>query len=302
MRSEIERYLKEHNINKSEFAEKVGINRATVSQYLSGVSVSEKARHKIEETYLDIAAETAEAEPMTFDGVLRCGDLLQTHDAQGVISVCQSCQDFIGMGMITGRSGYGKSFALKYYARGAKVAYIECNESMTARDLIKAIERVLSLPHIAGSVDDRMDNIKDFFRANSGYLLIIDEADKLITKYTQKKAEILRNIFDQSEMGLVLAGESALRKMIGTYIPRVANRIAFKYELSGLNGEEARCYISERVFDDAASNEMIRRATNERNGCFRLLNRTMENVKRMTSEGEVITLGAVQRASAMMMV
>ena len=38
----------------------------------------------------------------------------------------------------------------------------------------------------------RVHGIRDFFNTNKGYLLIIDEADKLVSKYTQKKMEILR--------------------------------------------------------------------------------------------------------------
>lgn len=303
MRGNIERYLDRNGITITEFAREVDVNRATVSQYLKGADISETARCKIEDGFDDMVADedvVGVLEEQTAY-IPRTGNLLHTRDAQGVIAVCQSCQDYIGMGMITGKSGFGKSFALKCYAKSAKVAYIECNESMTARDLIKAIERRLTLPHISGSVDDRMDNIKDFFNANRGYLLIIDEADKLITKYTQKKAEILRNIFDQTEIGLVLAGEPALKRMVGTYIPRVANRIAFRYELEGLSADEARSYISERRFEDGASGEMVRRATNERYGCFRLLNRTLENVKRVIPGDEVITLDAVRKASAMMM-
>ena len=306
MRAKIDGYLKRTGMSISAFAEESGVNRAVVSQYLSGKAVSQTAERKIEDYYEEIikVPEGSVNEEATSDTerVVKAGELLLTTDAQGVISVCQSCQDFIGMGMVTGRSGFGKSFALKFYAKSPKVAYIECNESMSARDLIKAIERVLSLPHISGSVDDRMDNIKDFLNANRGYLIIIDEADKLITKYTQKKAEILRNIFDQTEIGLVLAGESALAKMIGTYIPRVANRIAFRYELGGIQKSEAQSYISERVFEEEAASEMVRRATNERYGCFRLLHRTLENVKRISPGNEVITLDDVRRASAMMMI
>ena len=299
MRNEISQFLEKQGINRTAFAKMVDINRATVSQYLSGAEVSPAAREKIEEKYLELSFEEGENGKM--NSVATTRGLLHTRDAQGVIAICQSCQDYIGLGMITGRSGFGKSFALKFYAKGAKVAYIECNESMTARDLVKAIERRLSLPHIMGSVNDRMDNIKEFFNANKGYLLIIDEADKLITKYTQKKAEILRSIFDQAEIGLVLAGEPALGRMIGTYLPRLANRVAFKYDLGGLDADEVVSYIAERDFDEKASAEMVRRATNDRCGCFRLLSRTMDNVKRMTEDEELVTLEMVQKASSMMM-
>ena len=225
--------------------------------------------------------------------------LCQTSDSLGVMAVCQSCQDYMGLGIIAGRSGFGKTFTLKFYAKSPKVCYIECNESMNARDLVKAIEKTLALPHITGSIDDRLDNIKDFFNSNSGYLLIIDEADKLITKYTQKKAEILRSIFDQSDVGLVLAGEPTLQKMIKQYIPRMANRVDFSYELLGLSKNEVSKYISGYEFDEEAESEMVRRATNEKNGCFRLLDRTFKNVTRVANG--VVTIDTVRQASSMML-
>ncbi len=294
MRETIERYILENGLSRAEFATLVDINRSYISTYLSGGSLPNGTAEKIEERFLELIRPTKTAAATS--------DFLRTADAMGVIAVCQSCQDYMGMGILIGRSGFGKTYALKYYAKGAKVCYIECNESMTARDLIKAMERAIGLPHLSGSIDDRLDTIKEFFNANRGYLLIIDEADKLITKHTQKKAEILRNIFDQADMGLVLAGEPALEKMVRTYIPRMANRIDFHFELSGLLNDEVREYTAELELDEEAQGEILRRATNSKNGCFRLLNRTWENVKRIATYEEVVGIDTVQQASAMMMI
>lgn len=303
-------YMDKTGVNKARFAEILGINRTSVVQYLNGrhEDMAQGTINKIEDAIMKIvssgdenAQESCTAQ-VEFSGKRRRGAIVQTSDAGGVMAVCQSCQDYMGLGVITGRSGFGKSYSLKYYAKSPRCAYIECNESMNARDLVKSIEKALSLPHISGSIDDRLDNIKDFFNTNDGYLLIIDEADKLITKYTQKKAEILRNIYDQSDMGLVLAGEMTLAKMIRQYIPRLANRIDFSYTLGGLEESEVLEYISGGEFDDAATAELIRRATNEKTGCFRLLNRTYENVMRLAGESDtVITADMVREASGMML-
>ena len=55
--------------------------------------------------------------------------------------------------------------------------------------------------------------------------------------------------------------------------------------------------------DEAAMGELISRATNNNNGCFRLLNRTLNNVLRVLRErGETkVTLKIVSEASSMMM-
>lgn len=303
-------YMAKTGTTKARFSELLGINRASVVQYLNGrhEEMAQGTINKIEEAIERLVAaeeendESEKSEARKQPQRRKRDAIVQTADAVGVMAVCQSCQDYMGLGVITGRSGFGKSYSLKYYAKSPRCAYVECNESMNARDLTKSIEKALSLPHISGSIDDRLDNIKDFFNTNDGYLLIIDEADKLITKYTQKKAEILRNIYDQSDMGLVLAGEMTLAKMIRQYIPRLANRIDFSYTLGGLEKSEVLEYISCGEFDEAAEAELVRRATNEKTGCFRLLNRTYENVMRLADgSGDVITADMVREASAMML-
>lgn len=135
-----------------------------------------------------------------------------------------------------------------------------------------------------GTIWSRVNRIRDFFNANEGYLLIIDEADKLINKYTQKKMEIIRGIFDQSEVGIVIAGEPRLEAEIKGSLARFANRMDFYYKLKGLSQQEVKDYLEGYDVDDAAMMEFISRATNTQTGCFRLLDRTLNNVIRILKE------------------
>ncbi len=304
LRAMAESFMDENRLSKAALANRVNIHRTSVSQYFNGAydELSQGTVDKLEEALsamLDITKSKTEASvpAVPIQGKTK---ICETSDSVGIIAVCQSCQEYMGLGIIVGRSGFGKTYTLKYYAKSPKVCYVECNESMNARDLVKAIEKTLALPHITGSIDDRLDNIKDFFNSNAGYLLVIDEADKLITKYTQKKAEILRNIYDQSDVGLILAGEPALEKMVRQYIPRMANRIDFFYELEGLSKTEVQKYITGYDFDEKAEEEIVHRATNDKNGCFRLLDRTFKNVIRVASG--TITLDTVRQASSMMLI
>lgn len=150
-----------------------------------------------------------------------------------MLGVCQSCQEYIGLGIVVARSGYGKTYSLRQYAKLPRVAYIECDDTMSSRDLVEAIEKSLGIPSGYGTIWRRVNGIRDFFNTNKGYLLIIDEADKLVSKYTQKKMEILRAIFDQSDVGLVIAGEPKLEAQIKTYLARMANRVDFYVSLKG---------------------------------------------------------------------
>ena len=159
-----------------------------------------------------------------------------------MLGVCQSCQEYIGLGIVVARSGYGKTYALRQYAKLSRVAYIECDDTMSSRDLVEAIERSIGLPNGYGTIWRRVNGIREFFNTNKGYLLIIDEADKLVSKYTQKKMEILRV-------------------------------------------------------------ELKARACNMQTGCFRLLDRTLSNVRRILKETgeETVTVKTIAQASSMMM-
>ena len=188
------------------------------------------------------------------------------------------------VGIVVARSGYGKTYALREYAKLPRVAYIECDDTMSSRDLVEAIERSIGLPNGYGTIWRRVNGIREFFNTNRGYLLIIDEADKLVSKYTQKKMEILRAIFDQSDVGLVIAGEPKLEAQIKTYLARMANRVDFYASLRGLAPSEVEGYLEDFNITPDALLELKERACNMRTGCFRLLDRTLSNVGRILAE------------------
>ena len=192
---------------------------------------------------------------------------------------------------------------MKKYATMPRVVYIEGNETMNCKDIVRRIESRIGMQRSYGSIDERTERIIEFFNINAGYLLIMDEADKLINKYTQKKIELLRNITDGARVGLVLAGENILETLLRTYDARFANRMDFFYKLRGLSEQEVRDYLEGYDVEEAAMAEFIRRAQNTQTGCFRLLDRTLNNVLRILKDsGQTkVTLKAISQASSMMM-
>lgn len=287
-------------------ASATGYSRPTVSRYLAGKYDADATELEAKLTaYLETLGEAPEAErsPLPPGTVGGGRNFYESQDARNILGVCQSCQDYLGMGIVVGRSGYGKTHTLKQYARLPRVVYVECDDTMSARDLVEAIERTLGLPSGYGTIWKRVNGIRDFFNTNRGYLLIIDEADKLVSKYTQKKMEILRAIFDQSDVGLVIAGEPKLEAAIKTYLARMANRVDFYASLHGLSEQEVEEYLQGWDMTPEALEELQARARNRQTGCFRLLDRTLSNVRRIlaASGGETITLKTIQQASGMMM-
>ena len=305
--------LKAMRGNKAELAIKSGCSRSMVSQYLAGkyqsdaTTVETALKRFLEETEGEYGTGQSEASTdqkeearIKMPEKVEC---FESYDYSRVLSVCQSCQDNAALGIVVGRSGYGKTYALRKFSAMWKVAYVECNEAMNSKDLVRKIEQAIGLPKTYGSIDERLEHIIEFFKANAGYLLLVDEADKLITKYTQKKLEILRYIADGSHVGIVIAGEPALESAIRIYDTRFANRMDFYYKLRGLTRKEVEQYFSGYEMDSRVLAEMVSRATNSQNGCFRLFDRTLNNVLRILKETNEtqLTMKVIQQASDMMM-
>ncbi|MBV1817623.1 AAA family ATPase [Bacteroidales bacterium MSK.15.36] len=300
-------YLKENGMTIQKLANIINYSRTTVSRYLGGKYDSDatELENKLKDFLAERTGEEAAAieEENSLSITTKRTDFFVSQDAKNIIGVCSSCQEYVGLGIVVGKSGFGKTHTLKYYSKMPRVAYIECDDTMGSRDLIEAIERALGIPSGYGSIWKRINGIRDFCNTNKGYLIIIDEADKLISKYTQKKMEILRGIFDQSDVGMVIAGEPKLEAQIKSYLARFANRIDFFVSLSGLSKDEVTNFLKGYDIEDEALAELKIRACNTQTGCFRLLDRTLNNVFRILREkGEtVITLKVIEQASSMMM-
>lgn len=302
----VNEYINANKTTIAEVARAINYSRPTISRYLSGKYDADTTDIELKLTSF-LSEKTGELiELPAREPGKKAGQkprFFESRDARNVLGVCQSCQDFIGLGVVVGRSGYGKTHVLEEYSKLPRVARIECDDTMASRDLVDAIERSLGLPHGYGTIWSRVNNIREFFNTNKGYLLIIDEADKLVSKHTQKKMEILRAIFDQSDVGLVIAGEPKLEAQIKTYLARMANRVDFYASLRGLTPSEVEEYLASFDMTPDALLELKARACNMQTGCFRLLDRTLSNVRRIMDErGEsIVTVKIIEQASGMMM-
>lgn len=296
------KFLEKRDMSIKDFAELMGISRPLMSQYLSGKYNSDTSSlEKQIKEFLKREGFLGEGSTTP----IKKAPFLSSEDALSILGICSSCQEQAAFGVVVGQSGFGKTYALQKYAAKDKVAYVECDDSMGTKDMVDAIERAIGLPYVFASIWNRVNTMKEFFNVNHGYLVVLDEADKLISKGSQKKAEILRSMFDQSPVGVIMAGEPSLEGRIRGYIPRLANRVDFFYKLNGITRDEVRKYLSDFSFTEEAFEEMYRRAANSKTGCFRLLDRTTRNIRRvmdnMDDSDAVVTLGVINKASNMMM-
>lgn len=309
LRETVNRLLSERKMNKAELALKIEYSRSAVSQYLNGKYNSDATdlEAKLEQFVRECGGE---AQPGSGTATLKAvsairpkTEYFESADYVQTIGICKACQESRGLGIVVAKSGYGKTHALRRYAKMPRVVYIEGNETMNCKDIIRRIESRIGMPRSYGSIDERMEKVIDFFNINEGYLIIMDEADKLINKYTQKKIELLRNITDGADVGLVIAGEPMLETLMKGYDERFTNRMDFYYKLRGLSKQEVGDYLEGYQIDGAAMAEFVARATNAQTGCFRLLDRTLNNVLRILKETgkDRVTMKVMKQASSMML-
>ena len=302
---EVNDYLQQTGMTIEALSEKIDYSRTAVSLYLGG-KYKANAANMEEKLAAFLEEMTGVPHTMRINGRLeglQHRGFFSSADVGMMVTICRRAQEDHGLGMIVGRSGFGKTCALKLLAKQEKRAYIECDDTMSTRDLITAIERAFQLPTGTGTIWKRLNGIREFLNRNPGWLLITDETDKLISKNTVKKVEILRGIFDQAEVGIVLAGEPKMEELIKNNTDRLANRIDFYGSLQGLSEAEATEYLSAYDIEPDALEELKHRACNTRNGCFRLLNRTLSNCFRiLNSRTEtMITVRVVKEASNAML-
>ena len=169
----INNYILANRSSIANVAKSIGYSRTTVSRYLAGKYDSDPTdlENKLAEFLAHETGEAVEVSAPAQEPGAKTGQtpvFYESRDAKAVLGVCQSCQEYIGLGIVVARSGYGKTYALRQYAKLPRVAYIECDDTMSSRDLVEAIERSLGLPSGYGTIWRRVNGIREFFNTNRG--------------------------------------------------------------------------------------------------------------------------------------
>lgn len=115
--------LAEMKMTKAEAALKMNYSRAALSQYLNGKYASDptelekKVREFLAATGGVAEGQEPENSVPTGAGTLKKKvEFFESRDFVQTIGVCQACQEYMGLGIIVGKSGQGKTHALKKYA------------------------------------------------------------------------------------------------------------------------------------------------------------------------------------------
>lgn len=180
--------LAELKMTKAEAALKMNYSRSALSQYLNGKYGSDptELEKKIVE-FLEASGGIVEGRGQeniqAGAGILKKKvEFFESRDFVQTIGVCQACQQDMGLGIIVGKSGQGKTHALKKYAELPRVAYIECDDTMACRDLVEAIENISVYNLVSRTGIDESEREKTFLnRYNAAIKFLLDVAKGTIS-------------------------------------------------------------------------------------------------------------------------
>jgi DNA transposition AAA+ family ATPase len=116
------------------------------------------------------------------------------------------------IGVFSGPSGFGKSFAAAFAAGEHRAYYVEVRSNWTRRALLLAILRQQGITP-ATTIYDMVDQVAEQL-ALSQRPLIVDECDHVVARGL---VETVRDVFEQSQAPIVLIGEERLPQKLAAF-------------------------------------------------------------------------------------
>jgi Holliday junction resolvasome RuvABC ATP-dependent DNA helicase subunit len=117
------------------------------------------------------------------------------------------------LGLFYGRWGFGKSTTIEYIYTNSRCFYVRAMEAWR-RSTNMMIEDIMRAYHVEpkGRLKSDLPELIRTMKKN-GYPLFIDEADRVVRKFTL--IEIIRDLHDLSKIPIVLVGQENIVNMLG---------------------------------------------------------------------------------------
>jgi len=252
-------------------------------------------------------------------------EFLLTKEARRFAELCDTVRRYRYIGLCYGPPGVGKTLSARHYAQWdaleprlrewywAKapapelLAHATIVYTPTVVNAPTTIEKHLRFlcQSLTWAIDEAVYPDDEVSRARPNHnrteLIIVDEADRL----KMQSLEQLRDLYDRSNVGLILIGMPGIEKQLARY-PQLYSRVGFVHQYRTLSPEELRFILAhkwERLgltlapgdFTDAEAMAAIARVTG---GNFRLIQRLFTQIERILQINELglITKEVVETA------
>jgi DNA transposition AAA+ family ATPase len=239
----------------------------------------------------------------------RAGSFIATQEHRRFIEFANAVRNHRYIGLCFGAAGVGKTLSAQHYAhwQHADPSLLERSEALSARKKVHAAlakSRALFYTPCVGtsprSLHRELQQLLNLANAcidehtirgkhkpidcplNRIELLIVDEVERLSTN----AVEYLRDLFDRSDIGLILIGMPGMEKRLARY-PQLYSRVGFAHHYRPLQADELSFVLTRHWrslglnldtadFSDTQAIAAIARITG---GNFRLLHRLFVQIE-----------------------
>ncbi len=255
-------------------------------------------------------------------------EFIVTKEHRCFVEFCDACRRFRYIGVCYGSPGVGKTLSARKYSQWDEIEHLDslffegiptvpemmdcrtvfytASVASSARRIEQAVaaqrNRLSSLLNVMQQVlDGAGERIRSHRLDDLTELILIDEADRL----NAQGLEQLRDIYDRSQLGLVLIGMPGLDKRLSRY-PQLYSRVGFVHHFRSLSSEELQFILEHKWqelgltldpadFTDSEAMAAIIRITA---GNFRLLQRLFSQIERILeiNQLQIITQEVVETA------
>lgn len=304
--------IKNRGVTVTTIAREMGVSHSLISQFLSGTKKSnnliaklQQFRTRVEQAAGNEAQERAAEDTTILPHPAFPAGLFMTEDLRQVLGLCAMCQEDGEIGVVIGPAGSGKTTALQEFCRREqRTAYIKADVTMSPKELLFEIGQKLGVS-LSGSRRAMARQIVNQLRLDP-VLIIVDEADVLVSRDSVLKLDVLRGIWDEAHSGLVLAGPPVLAKYLvkgpggQSNLAQFYSRVRRAYYMKGVTRDEAMQILSGYRMTEEARNYLVAAAVSKAHGGLRRFTRLLQNALDLCEPGETITTEIVREADGML--
>ena len=266
------------------------------------------------------------ADPSTF---------IVTKEHRRFVEFCDACRRYRYIGLCYGAPGAGKTVSARTYAHQDQIEHLLTNcrlldlpsvpdvlqcttmfytpavansPGRLEKDISEGRKQLSDLHYwMQGTLEKKVVHVLPLKTSEVTELIIVDEADHL----KASGLEQVRDIYDRSQLGLVLIGMPGIEKRLSRY-PQLYSRVGFVHHFKPLSSEEIRFVLQNKWqqlglsldlgdFTDAESMAAITRITH---GNFRLLQRLLGQVERVLQINELryVTKEVIEAARELLII
>lgn len=178
-----------------------------------------------------------------------------------------------GMGVFYGPAGFGKSMAAMYCATRSEACLVECESTWTPTALCEAILDELAVK--PQKTVWRMAKQIQQTLSSRNIPLIIDEVDHIVSK---KYIELLRDIYQKSQVPVVLIGEEALPWELRKW-ERLNSRLLARVAAEPVDDVDYNALLAIRCPDFELADELSEEVKQKSHGSARLIVSNLDGIR-----------------------